>query len=74
MSFVNAASIIIIVFSVFQNSLRRVATEGISFDYCLDQNIDSDIFPLTCLEVVDARCGFDKLAGVGFIVGQFGDF
>ncbi len=41
---------------------------------CLDQDIYSDIFPLTCLEVVDGRRGFDKLAGVRFIDGQFGDF
>ena len=63
-----------ILFSDFQNSLRRVATEGISLNHCLDQDIDPDIFPLTCLEVVDARGGFDKLAGVGFIDGQLGDF
>ena len=42
--------------------------------WCLDQDIDSDIFPLTCLEVVDARCGFNKLAGVHFIDGQLDDF
>ena len=41
---------------------------------CLNQDYDQDIFPLTYLEVVDARCDFDKLAGVGFIDGQFGDF
>ena len=41
---------------------------------CLDQDIDPDIFPLTCLEVVYARGGFDKLAGVRFIDGQLSDF
>ena len=61
-------------FSIFQNSLRRVATEGISLNCCLDQDIDSDIFPLTGLEVVDAWRGFYKLAGVRFIDDQFGDF
>ena len=40
----------------------------------LDKDIDSDIFPLARLEVVYTRGGFDKLAGVGFIHGQFGDF
>ena len=43
-------------------------------NFCLDQDIDSDIFPLTCLEVVDARRGFDKLAGVRFIDGHLCDF
>ena len=41
---------------------------------CLDQDIDSDIFPLTCFEVVDARGCFYKLAGVRLINDQFSDF
>lgn len=41
---------------------------------CLNQDINSDIFPLTCLEVVDARGGFYKLTGVRFIDGQLSDF
>lgn len=42
--------------------------------YVLDQDIDSDIFPLTCLEVVDAWRGFDELASVRLINGQLCDF
>ncbi len=52
---------------------RSELTERVGL-LCLDQDIDSDFFPLTCLEVVDARYGFDKLAGVRFIDGQFSDF
>ena len=41
---------------------------------CLNQDINSDIFPLARLEVVDAWRGFDKLAGVRLINGQLCDF
>ena len=61
-------------FSGMQKSpARSELTERVGL-FCLDQDIDSDIFPLTCLEVVDARRGFDKLASVCLINGQFSDF
>ena len=47
---------------------------GNFFGLFLDIDIDSDIFPLTDFEVVDARRGFDKIAGVRLINGQFSDF
>ena len=40
----------------------------------LDQDIDSDILPLTYHKAACARCGFAKRAGAGFIDGQFMGF
>ena len=47
---------------------------GNFFGLFLDQDIDPDIFPLTGLEVVDARSCFYKLTGVRLINNQFSDF
>jgi len=59
---------------IFTFVLYLLAYPNIYYRTALNQDIDSDIFSLTCLEVVDARRGFDKLAGVRLINDQFSDF